>query len=205
MEGQDTSAPSFAPTSPKKKFPLKWVVLGLLVLLSLGAAGAAYKYGREGAVEPTPTPTEAPTPTPEPSPTPTPTPKPTVKPTPTKTPTPTPTKTPTPTPTPTPVGFQVTGITAAVAPTSSTSCPSSTAFNFSATITANAAGTVSYKWERSDGASASTENVTFDAAGSKTVNYTWNMGAGGTHWAKVHVLTPNDISSNEATFTMTCP
>lgn len=101
MEGQDTSAPSVAPTSPKKKFPWKWVILGTLVLFSLGAAGVAYKYGSQGAVEPTPTPTEAPTPTPEPSTSPTATPKPTVKPTPTKTPTPTPTKTPTPTPTPT--------------------------------------------------------------------------------------------------------
>ncbi len=76
------------------------MILGTVVLLSLGAAGAAYKYGRQGAAEPTPTPTEAPTPTPEPATSPTATPKSTLKPTPTKTPTPTPTKTPTPTPTP---------------------------------------------------------------------------------------------------------
>ena len=97
MEGQETSAPSPAPAGPKKKFPMKWVALGALVLLSLGAAATAF-YSTRTPAEPTPTPTEAPTPTPELSPTATPTP--TKKPTPTKTPTPIPTKTPTPTPTP---------------------------------------------------------------------------------------------------------
>lgn len=100
-EASETSAPSSAPTSHKKKFPMKWVLLGVLVLLSLGAAGAAYRYGSQPVPSPTPTPTESPTPMPESSLSPTVSVTPTKKLTPTKTPTPTPTKTPTPTPTPT--------------------------------------------------------------------------------------------------------
>lgn len=102
MEGQETPAPSpSAPSGSEKKFPVKWVLLGALVLLFLGSAAAAYRYGRQSSAAPTPTPTEAPTPTPELPLSPTVILTPTKNPTPTKTPTPTPTKTPTPTPTPT--------------------------------------------------------------------------------------------------------
>lgn len=79
--------------------PGKWIVLGVLLLLSMVAAGAAYRYGRT-SVEPTPTPAPTETPTPTAEVTPTNTPTPTKKPTPTKTPTPTPKPSATPTPTP---------------------------------------------------------------------------------------------------------
>lgn len=99
MEGQETPTTPSAPTNPTKKFPVLWIGLGLLLLVSMGAAYGAYQYGRQGDV-PTPTPSQTPTPTAVDSVTPTVTPTATKKPSPTKTPTPTVTKTPTPTPTP---------------------------------------------------------------------------------------------------------
>ena len=108
------------------------------------------------------------------------------------------------TPSPTPVsGFQVTAAAAAVAPTTGNSCP--TTFNFSGVITANGAGNVTYKWERSDGAQGPTESVTFTGAASQSVSTTWNLSNPGTKWERLHILTPNDLTSNQATFTLSCP
>jgi hypothetical protein len=99
--------------------------------------------------------------------------------------------------------FAVTGASAGVSPASSSTCP--TTFNFAGTITANAAGTVTYRWERSDGATGPTQGLTFSGPGARPVAATtWSIGAAGTHWERIHVLTPNDRYSNQATFTLTC-
>jgi len=188
----------------KKIILLAGLLIGAIVILS-----TSFVVGSRLGPKPTPTPTPSPIPSPSLTPSPTipvtptrkPTPQPTNTPKPTNTPIPVPTVTPSATPTTAP--FTVTGITAAVAPTSSNTCP--TTFNFSATITANAAGEVTYKWERSDSASPPTESVTFTAAESKVVTSTWSIGAAGTHWKRVHILTPNDTLSNQASFTLTCP
>lgn len=110
------------------------------------------------------------------------------------------------------VNFAVTGVTAAVdVASASVTCGTTKTFNFSAIIAANAPGTVTYKWERSDGASQATaSSVTFAAAGSQTVSTTWTLGPGATPatvngWERVHILTPNDVTSNQAGFTLTCP
>jgi len=115
----------------------------------------------------------------------------------------TPTSTPTSTPTNTPVPFAVTNVSASVNPPSSNSCP--TTFNFSAQITTNSAGAVTYVWERSDGASAPNQNVVFSGADTQIVNTTWSIGAAGTHWERVRIISPNALTSNQATFTLTCP
>ena len=98
----------------------------------------------------------------------------------------------------------VTATTASVSPsTYSGACPGT--FNFSGNITTNGAGTVTYRWERSDGATAPTQTLTFNAAGTQPAAATsWQLGATGAFWERVHVLTPNDISSNQATFTNSC-
>jgi len=99
--------------------------------------------------------------------------------------------------------FAVTNVTASVSPTSySGSCPGT--FNFSARITTNGAGTVTYRWERSDGAVGPTQSLTFAGAGTQTVTTSWTLGARGTYWERVHILSPNDIYSNQATFTNNC-
>lgn len=99
MEGDQAPEPTSAPKTTKKKTPIFWISLGLLLIISIGAAYRAYRYGNQTAT-PTPTPTTAQSPTPTLTFTITVTPTSTKKSTPTRTPTPTATKTPTATPTP---------------------------------------------------------------------------------------------------------
>jgi hypothetical protein len=101
------------------------------------------------------------------------------------------------------VTFAATGAAVAVSPSSSTTCPRT--FNFAGTITANAAGTVTYRWERSDGGIGTTHSLTFTGAGTKSVTaLSWTLSAAGSRWARIHVLSPNSIYSNQATFTLSC-
>lgn len=97
----------------------------------------------------------------------------------------------------------VTLVSVSINPTAFTgSCPHT--FHFTGIIRTNAAGTVTYRWERSDG-NSDTRTLTFSAAGDKTVESgDFKSGSSGTFWARLHVLTPNDKVSNQATFTLTC-
>ena len=106
-------------------------------------------------------------------------------------------------PTPMPA-FAVSGVTASVDPTSwSSACPKE--FTFSAQITVNGPGTVEYIWERSDpGASAGSQSLTFASAGTQTVNSTWQLSEEGTFWKQLHIISPQDITSNQAQFTLSC-
>ncbi len=105
-------------------------------------------------------------------------------------------------PTPLPP-FEVTAVQVSVTPSSySGVCPKQ--FSFSAQITANGAGTVTYRWERSDNATPSEESVSFGGSGTKTVNTSWTLSSDGTYWERLHILSPNDMVSNQATFTLDC-
>lgn len=103
-------------------------------------------------------------------------------------------------PTP-PATFQVTGVSTNVSP-SSNSCGTDT-FTFTGSISATAAGTVRYTWERSDGAWMAEKTLTFTGAGTQTVTDTWTLGSNYNGWVRLHVLSPNDMSSNMATFNHT--
>jgi hypothetical protein len=86
-------------------------------------------------------------------------------------------------------------------------CPKTV--NFSGKITANDAGTVTYKWESSDGSNNSAVlNLTFDGPDTKTVSHSWTLGASGKtltdYWERLHIFTPTDVTSNNATFTLRC-
>ena len=82
------------------------------------------------------------------------------------------------------------------------SCPHT--FNFNGTIVTNAPGTVTYRWERSDG-TGETRTLNFASASSQTVQSgDFKSGSSGTFWARLHVLTPNDKVSNQAQFVLTC-
>ncbi|MBN2394384.1 MAG: protein kinase [Anaerolineae bacterium] len=99
--------------------------------------------------------------------------------------------------------FAAMSVIATVEPSSfSGACPKK--FDFSASITVNGPGTVTYKWERSDGAQAPVETITFAAAGSQTIASSWTLSAEGTRWQQVHILTPNDMLSSQASFTLAC-
>ncbi len=97
----------------------------------------------------------------------------------------------------------VTLVSVSINPTAFTgTCPHT--FHFTGVIRTNDAGTVTYRWERSDG-NSETRTLQFSAAGDKTIESgDFKSGSSGTFWARLHVLTPNDKVSNQATFTLTC-
>jgi len=96
----------------------------------------------------------------------------------------------------------ITDVSLSVTPTRANTCP--TTFNFTGEITVDAPTTVTYRWERSDGATAPDGSLTFDEPGSKTITGQWRLGAAGTHWRRLHVLTPEAVSSEQASFTLRC-
>jgi hypothetical protein len=106
-------------------------------------------------------------------------------------------------PPPAPIPFSVTNVTANTEPsTFSGPCPK--IFTFYATITANGPGAVTYRWERSDGAYSETQSVTFYEAGIKTMTSQWELGESASGWHRIHILTPNNMSSNQVYYTLTC-
>jgi hypothetical protein len=96
------------------------------------------------------------------------------------------------------VAFAVTSVTL----TSGGSCG---AFIANADITTNSAGSVTYHWVRSDGATDGVSHpaVVFASAGTQSVNTTWSVSASGTHWIDIYIDSPNHQQFGRATFT--CP
>jgi hypothetical protein len=78
-------------------------------------------------------------------------------------------------------------------------------FTTIAQITTNGAGTVSYYWVRSDGATDTEPHpvLTYDAAGTKTVNTSWNASGTGDYWIDIYIDDPNHQQIGRASFT--CP
>ncbi len=99
--------------------------------------------------------------------------------------------------------FKVTKVKAAVSPNSfSGKCPKK--FLFKGYIYANGAGIVKYQWKRSDNAIAPINKVIFRKAGVKLVESYWVLGAEGTHWKALAILSPNRMMSNKAVFKLKC-
>ncbi|MBI5301190.1 MAG: hypothetical protein HY868_03565 [Chloroflexi bacterium] len=106
------------------------------------------------------------------------------------------------------VPFAILGSSTSANPSDFTgACPKT--IIFSALITVNDAGPVTYKWESSDGShDSSNQSITFGSAGSQIVNTTWTLGTAGRtyadYWIRLHILSPTDVTSNNATFTLRC-
>ena len=197
----------------------KAIVLGAILAVALLITGTSFWLGfRSQNTEqdsPTPTPEISPTiePTPTDEPTPSDSPTPTRKPTPTKTPTPTSTSTPTSTPTstatPTPTvqTFAVTGVTANYVGYTPETCSPDKTHAFSGDITVNMAGTVSYRWVKSEGPVGDTKTKVFSGPGTLPVEQdNWILNSPSyTGWDRIDILSPNSTSSNQANFTHTCP
>lgn len=100
--------------------------------------------------------------------------------------------------------FQVTAAAVSVSPTSYTgTCPET--FIFTATITANGAGVVTYTWLRSDGALSPAQTITFTGAGTQTVTTTWTLSpASFSGWEQLEITSPNGTLSNQANFALAC-
>jgi hypothetical protein len=74
------------------------------------------------------------------------------------------------------------------------------------TIKATKSGTVTYKWEGTDGAeSEKTESVVFYGADTQEVFHTFKIYKGMHYgWARIKILTPNAITSEKTTFNIEC-
>jgi len=86
-------------------------------------------------------------------------------------------------------------------------CPKT--ITFTARISAiQGSGTVSYRWLRSDGASAPVQTLVFDGPGSQDVTETWRRGgdpgAAISGWEGVRILSPAGATSDKANFELTC-
>jgi hypothetical protein len=78
---------------------------------------------------------------------------------------------------------------------------------FVADVTVDGACTVTYRWERSDGATGPVQTLVFSGASTQQIGDTWILGGGpgtGTVWERVNVLTPLPMTSNQASVTITC-
>lgn len=103
----------------------------------------------------------------------------------------------------TPIPFAVTSVTANTDPSTFTgACPKT--FTFYATITANGAGAVTYRWERNDGRYSDPQSVTFYGAGAKTTTIQADLSGTSSGWYRAHVLAPNDIASIPVYYTLNC-
>jgi hypothetical protein len=94
--------------------------------------------------------------------------------------------------------FAVTGVSMSV----SGSCGN---FQIKADITTNSAGTVTYKWVRSDGAidNDAHPDLVFDSGGTKSVTTSWSTNASGAKWIDVYIDKPNHQQFGRANFS--CP
>ncbi len=84
-------------------------------------------------------------------------------------------------------------------------CP--VTITFSGRISAVGAGTVSYRFIRSDGASAPIETLTFNGSGSQDVTETWRLGGPAftfSGWEAIRVIDPTALDSAHATFRIVC-
>lgn len=104
-------------------------------------------------------------------------------------------------PNPTTAAFKVTNLTINSSPAYySGSCPKDVTFY--ATITTNGAGTVNYRFVRSDGTETGENSINFDFASSKSVENTWSRSSSG--WEKLKITSPNSLESSQATFGISC-
>jgi hypothetical protein len=100
---------------------------------------------------------------------------------------------------------KVTSVIAKAVPSSYTG-PGPVTVNFMADITVDGPCTVTYNWERSDGAYSRLETLFFSAAGTKQVANSWMLGQGpegsGVLWGHVIINTPIPMLSNKAEFNL---
>ena len=85
-------------------------------------------------------------------------------------------------------------------------CPGK--INFFARVSAvGGKGRVSYRWLRSDGASAPVQSLVLEGPGSKDLNTTWTLGGPGrqySEWQALKILEPQEIESQKASFRIQC-
>jgi hypothetical protein len=86
--------------------------------------------------------------------------------------------------------------------TAGLSCPFTE--QFIGTIRGPAGTAITYRFERSNG-TLETHSTTIPAGGSKQVSNSWTTSKSGSYWARLHVLTPQAVESEKASFSVHCP
>lgn len=86
--------------------------------------------------------------------------------------------------------------------TISGACPRT--FDYQADIKANGAGSVTYYLAFSDGSKSSTQTLTFNGAGTKTITGSWQLNASGNYWIKLYVDQPNHQWFGPLDLSLTC-
>lgn len=77
-------------------------------------------------------------------------------------------------------------------------------FQFQGSITTDSAAKIVYRWERSDGVVSPETTIAAEKAGTYAASESWNLsGTNYAGWVQLHVLSPSDMSSNQAAFTLT--
>ena len=103
---------------------------------------------------------------------------------------------------PSAASFLVTSVVVSISPSTFTgSCPRT--FTLNGSITANAPGTITYRWERDDIRYSDVQSMTFTAAGTQTTTKLWDFGETSSGSIKLHVLT-DDVSSVPVSYSLTC-
>lgn len=107
----------------------------------------------------------------------------------------------------TPAGFRVVEVLLRADPAEYVGpCPVRITFSGRVSV-AGGSGTVAYKFLRSDGASGQVKTLTFDGPGTQAIEETWTLGAAGrtySNWEAVQILDPDEVTSDKATFRITC-
>jgi hypothetical protein len=86
-----------------------------------------------------------------------------------------------------------------------TTCPAT--ITFSGRISASGPGTVTFRWQRSDGATAPAETIRFTGVSKRDVVTTWTLGRPAIRydgWQTIEVIRPAHRVSERASFTLTC-
>jgi hypothetical protein len=85
------------------------------------------------------------------------------------------------------------------------SCATPATFSYSATLTAGQGGQVRYRWRYSSGKAGPAQTAEFHQRGSRSVSGgVMTVSVTGTGWAEVEVLSPIAVTSNRATYRLTC-
>lgn len=97
-------------------------------------------------------------------------------------------------------------ITKVVLSTANTNVTGACPYNFplTAQVTASAAGKMTYFWERSDGAKSAVQELVFDGASTKTINYSWPFPANFDGSVNLYVDNPNHQYFTPLTIKLTC-
>jgi serine/threonine-protein kinase len=90
-------------------------------------------------------------------------------------------------------------------PVATSNCTAPSSFGYQGTITATAAGPVSYRWLYSSGQQGPVQTVDFAAPGHRQVLgstvQTMTPGAG---WGEIQMLSPTELTSNKASYQLLC-